>query len=110
CQLEQARSPGPPRCLWRRVPRAVLCRRPGRRPRRHEQDSTAGREPKPMTVATLLARWRRLSATHRRWVYVNAVLISGGVNLFIGGSIAWLMAHDGRHVPLWAVPAISRPI
>ena len=61
-----------------------------------------------MTVATL-PRWRHLSAAHRRWVYVNAVLISGGVNLIIGGSIAWLMVHDGRHVPLWAVPAIGRP-
>jgi hypothetical protein len=52
---------------------------------------------------------RDLPASHRRWILLNAIAITAGVNLVINAGIAWLSAAGRTRVPLWATPIIGGP-
>ena len=53
-----------------------------------------------------MASWRSLPAPHRRWIVVNALLITGLINLVVNAALAWLSAR-GAEVPLLAVPILE---
>jgi hypothetical protein len=55
------------------------------------------------------AAWRELTAEHRRWVLVNAVLIAALVNAALNALIAWGSAASEDQVPLWAIPLVEGP-
>jgi hypothetical protein len=48
--------------------------------------------------------WRDLPEEHRRWMFVNAVLIAAVVNGVLSALIAWLGTMDQDQIPLWATP------
>jgi hypothetical protein len=53
--------------------------------------------------------WRQLPAAHRRWIIVNALIVTAIINVVSGGGIAWLSLAGERRVPLWSVPLVQRP-
>jgi hypothetical protein len=55
------------------------------------------------------SRWRELSPEHRRWIYLNALLITGIINALVNAGIAWLSVIGQHRVPLWAVPLVDKP-
>lgn len=46
---------------------------------------------------------------HRRWIVVNAVLITAVINLVLNGVIAWVSVNGQQTVPLWSVPVLGGP-
>lgn len=52
-------------------------------------------------------RWSELAREHRRWVIVNALLVTAAVNLVLNGFLAWFSARGHHVVPVWAVPKIG---
>jgi hypothetical protein len=48
--------------------------------------------------------WRDLPKEHRRWMFVNAVLIAAVINGALSALIAWLGTMDQDEIPLWATP------
>jgi hypothetical protein len=50
------------------------------------------------------ALWRTLPAPHRRWIVLNALLITAAINLIVNGVIAWLSVRWQADVPFWARP------
>jgi hypothetical protein len=52
-----------------------------------------------------MGQWRSLPAPHRRWVVVNALVVSAVVNLVLNGLIAWLSVRSQHVVPVWGMPA-----
>jgi hypothetical protein len=55
------------------------------------------------------ALWAKLLPGHRRWLAVNALLLTAVTNLFVNALIAWVSVRNLLTVPLWAVPVIDRP-
>lgn len=55
-------------------------------------------------VSTTLRRWRELPADHRRWIVINALLITAVVNLAINGFLAWMSVRGHANVPIWGLP------
>jgi hypothetical protein len=53
--------------------------------------------------------WRELSPAQRRWIYLNALLITALINLLVNAGIAWASLMGERHVPLWSVPLVEKP-
>jgi len=45
-----------------------------------------------------------LPAANRRWIVVNALLVTAIVNLVVNGGVAWLSIRGQDEVPLWARP------
>jgi hypothetical protein len=50
-----------------------------------------------------------LPANHRRWILMNAVIITAVINLVLNGGIAWLSAIGTPRIPLWATPILGGP-
>jgi hypothetical protein len=50
-----------------------------------------------------------ISAAQRRWILVNAVIITAGVNLLVNAGIAWVSVIGVDTVPLWSVPLVGGP-
>jgi hypothetical protein len=57
----------------------------------------------------LRAAWRELSAEHRRWLFLNAVLITAFINAALNALIAWGSAAGEDEIPLWAAPLVGGP-
>jgi hypothetical protein len=55
------------------------------------------------------AAWRELTAEHRRWLLINAVLIAAAANAVLNALIAWGSAAGEDEVPLWAIPLVEGP-
>lgn len=62
-----------------------------------------------MLLGNLRRRWHGLLGPHRRWIVVNAVLVTAVVNLALNSAIAWLSVSGRRTVPLWSVPLVGGP-
>jgi hypothetical protein len=60
-------------------------------------------------AASVRALWRELSPAHRRWVYLNALLVTALINLLVNAGIAWASLMGERRVPLWSVPLVEKP-
>jgi len=60
-----------------------------------------------VAAATTGWRWRDLEREHRRWVIVNALLVTAAVNLILNGAIAWFSVRGQHVVPVWAIPRIG---
>jgi hypothetical protein len=56
-------------------------------------------------MASTTIGWRGLHAQHRRWIVINALLITAVVNLAINGVLAWFSVRSQHGVPIWALPA-----
>jgi hypothetical protein len=50
--------------------------------------------------------WRSLPAPHRRWIVLNALLVTALINLVVNAALAWLGVR-GADVPLMAVPLLE---
>ena len=55
------------------------------------------------------AAWRELTAEHRRWLLINAVLIAALANAVLNALIAWGSAASEDEIPLWAIPLVEGP-
>jgi len=53
--------------------------------------------------------WRLVPAAHRRWIVINAVVISAVSNLLINSAIAWITSYSKHHIPLWSIPLLGGP-
>jgi len=56
-----------------------------------------------------LSHWRMVPAAHRRWILINAVVISAVSNLLINSAIAWITSYGEHHIPLWSIPLLGGP-
>ena len=61
-----------------------------------------------MAVAPLRLQWRDIPAEHRRWLVLNALLITAGINLVLNGAIAWVSLRGAHTVPIWDVPLVGK--
>ena len=59
--------------------------------------------------AGVRALWRELSPAHRRWVYLNALVITALINLLVNAGIAWASLMGEHRVPLWSAPLVEKP-
>jgi hypothetical protein len=53
--------------------------------------------------------WSEAPAAHRRWVFLNAVVIAAVINGALSALIAWGSAAGKDDVPLWAAPLVGGP-
>lgn len=53
-----------------------------------------------------MALWRSLPAPNRRWIVLNALLVTALINLVVNAGLAWLGVR-GAEVPLIAVPLLK---
>jgi hypothetical protein len=53
--------------------------------------------------------WKQVSAEHKRWLLINAVLIAAVVNGALSALIAWGTAASEDEIPLWAIPLVEGP-
>jgi hypothetical protein len=53
-----------------------------------------------------VALWRSLPAPNRRWIVLNALLVSALINLVVNAALAWLGVR-GADVPLMGVPLLE---
>jgi len=56
-------------------------------------------------MASTTIGWRGLHAQHRRWIIINALLITAVVNVVINGALAWFSIRTQHAVPIWGLPA-----
>ncbi|TMK88268.1 MAG: hypothetical protein E6G57_07920 [Actinobacteria bacterium] len=56
-------------------------------------------------VSTTISRWRGLPTEHRRWIVVNALVVTAFTNFVLNGLIAWLSVRTQHAVPIWGLPA-----
>jgi hypothetical protein len=57
----------------------------------------------------LLNHWSGVPPMHRRWIFINSIVISAVWNVVINGFGALLAAHGRHHVPLWSTPVTGGP-
>jgi hypothetical protein len=50
-----------------------------------------------------------VSADHRRWLVINAILITALVNAALNALVAWGSAAGEDEIPLWAAPLVGGP-
>lgn len=55
-------------------------------------------------MASTTIGWRALQAQHRRWIVINALIITALVNLLLNGLIAWFSIRSQHVVPIWGLP------
>ena len=53
--------------------------------------------------------WRDATATHRRWVFINAVVVAAFINGALSALIAWGSAASEDEIPLWSAPLVGGP-
>jgi hypothetical protein len=63
----------------------------------------------PGSGGTVRSRWRELSPEHRRWIYLNALLVTAIINALVNAGIACLSVIGQHRVPLWAAPLVDKP-
>src|ERR1035437_2357199 len=61
------------------------------------------------TLSMALNYWRLVPAAHRRWIVINAVVISAVSNLLINSAIAWITSYSKHHIALWSIPLLGGP-
>jgi len=59
--------------------------------------------------ALRLPRRIGLDASQRRWIWLNALLITALLNLAINAGLAWASAAERDAVPLWSAPLVGGP-
>ena len=59
-------------------------------------------------MTSMTIGWRDLHAEHRRWIVVNALIVSAFVNLGINGVLAWLSVRGHHAVPIWGLPGLGK--
>jgi hypothetical protein len=57
----------------------------------------------------LRAAWRELTVEHRRWLFLNAIVITALVNAALSALIAWGSAASEDEIPLLAAPFVEGP-
>jgi hypothetical protein len=57
----------------------------------------------------MLNHWNGVPAMHRRWIFINSIVIAAVWNVAINGFGALLAIHGRHHVPLWSTPVIGGP-
>jgi hypothetical protein len=55
------------------------------------------------------AAWKELTAEHRRWLLINAVIVAALINGALNALIAWGSAAPEDEIPLWAAPLVGGP-
>jgi hypothetical protein len=55
------------------------------------------------------ATWADLTSEHRRWLLLNALVITAFVNAALNGLIAWGSAAKEDSIHLWAAPLVGGP-
>jgi hypothetical protein len=53
--------------------------------------------------------WRETVSEHRRWLFLNTIVIAAVVNAALNALIAWGSAANEDEIPLWAVPLVEGP-
>jgi hypothetical protein len=48
--------------------------------------------------------WRRLPAPNRRWIVVNAIVVTAAINLIVNAILTSLAVEGRDAVPIWGVP------
>jgi hypothetical protein len=57
----------------------------------------------------VLNHWNGVPAAHRRWIFINSIVISAVSNVAFNGFGSLLAAHGRHHVPLWSAPVTGGP-
>jgi hypothetical protein len=52
----------------------------------------------------LAAVWGRLPPPNRRWLLVNALLVTAAINVIVNATIAWVGVRGQEKVSMWGVP------
>jgi hypothetical protein len=60
-------------------------------------------------IETLGVRWRGLLPDQRRWIVVNALVVTAVINLVVNAVIARVSVGSAPLVHLWAVPLVDKP-
>jgi hypothetical protein len=55
-----------------------------------------------------VGRWRDLPLEHRRWIVVNALIVTAFVNLVLNGLLAWMSVRGHTAVPIWGLPGLGK--
>lgn len=50
-----------------------------------------------------------MTASHRRWIVINAILVTAVINAVLNGLIAWATAAGRSRIPLWSTPLVGGP-
>jgi hypothetical protein len=45
----------------------------------------------------------------RRWIVINAIVVTALINVVVNATIAWLSAIGRSRIPLWAPPLVDGP-
>jgi hypothetical protein len=53
--------------------------------------------------------WRETVSEHRRWLFLNTIVIAAVVNAALSALIAWISAANEDEIPLMAAPLIEGP-
>lgn len=53
--------------------------------------------------------WRETVSEHRRWLFLNTILIAAVANAALNALIAWISAANEDEIPLIAAPLIEGP-
>jgi hypothetical protein len=51
--------------------------------------------------------WGQLPAQHRRWIVINALIVTIFVNLVLNAAISWLSTRNQDEVKLWGTPLVE---
>lgn len=51
--------------------------------------------------------WKQLPAANKRWIVVNALLVTAAINVVVNAAIAWLSVRGQDGVSLWGVPLVE---
>jgi hypothetical protein len=62
-----------------------------------------------MNTEKLRLRCRGIPGPHRRWILINAIGVTAGINLVVNTGVAWLSLLGAKRVPLWSVPLLEGP-
>lgn len=54
--------------------------------------------------------WEELPGSGRRWLVVNALLVTVAINVIVNAAIAWLGVKDQDAVTMWGVPLAETSI
>ncbi len=60
-------------------------------------------------IDTIMVRWRALLPGQRRWLFLNALLVTAVINLVINAVLARVSAGSETSIPLWALPRLGHP-
>ena len=56
-----------------------------------------------------MTKLRDLAPEHRRWLLINAVIITAVINLVLNAAIAWFSVRGAHQVRLWGLPLVDKP-